>query len=252
MQHLSASTWTYIALIVILAALAAANAFLPQGQFTALPTAQQTLPSKPRMALVSAGTMLVLYGGLGFVGLLLARKLGFPEIWDPAVSNRQRFLTPALAGAGLGVFFIVADLLFQRLHALGPLPHPPFPTSIVVSATAAIGEEVIFRLFFIPFWVWLISTVLLKGRGQDPVFWIVTLVSALAFAIGHLPSVMFTLGLTEISQVPPALLGEMILLNGIFSLIAAVLFRRFGFLAAVGVHFWTDIVWHVIWGLFSR
>jgi hypothetical protein len=27
-----------------------------------------------------------------------------------------------------------------------------------------------------------------------------------------------------------------------------VMLKRAGFLGAVGVHFWTDVVWHVVWG----
>jgi hypothetical protein len=26
---------------------------------------------------------------------------------------------------------------------------------------------------------------------------------------------------------------------------------KYGFLAAVGIHFWTDVIWHVIWGMIS-
>jgi hypothetical protein len=37
--------------------------------------------------------------------------------------------------------------------------------------------------------------------------------------------------------------------DGIFSLIAGVQCRRNGLLAASGVHFWTDIVWHVVFPL---
>jgi len=67
--------------------------------------------------------------------------------------------------------------------------------------------------------------------------------------MGHLPSVMIILGLEEIGEIPFALMSEIILLNGILSLFAAYYFRKFGFLAAVGIHFWTDVVWHVVWGL---
>jgi hypothetical protein len=28
-------------------------------------------------------------------------------------------------------------------------------------------------------------------------------------------------------------------------------FKKYGFLAPVGLHFWTDIVWHVLWGIIS-
>lgn len=198
---------------------------------------------------MSAAIILVLYGGLGFVGLKLSQKLGFADLWDPKVSHKQRFLLPALIGIGLGIFFILADAIFSQFQPSGLLPHPPFPTSLVASATAGIGEELIFRLFFISFWVWLISYVLLKGKWQNQTFWIVAVLSALAFALGHLPAAMLLLEFKTVSEIPPALISEIIILNGVLSLFAAYYFRKFGFLAAVGIHFWADVVWHVIWGV---
>jgi hypothetical protein len=236
----------YFLLVVLLAFLAAISVFLPQGDF--LPVGE--LPaSKPILALANAGIAVVLYGGLGLVGMRLVPVLGFAELWDDNVTDLQRFLLPALLGFGIGVFFIVADAAFSRFHDLGVLPHPPFPTSLVASLSAGIGEELIFRLFFVSFWVWLISKVALRGRHLEPVFWVVTLVSAVAFALGHLPAGMMILGLETVSDIPAALLAEVLVLNGVLSVFAAYYLRRFGFLAAVGLHFWTDIVWHVAWGL---
>ena len=251
MPKLSPSMSIYVGLIIVLAALGAMNVFLPQGSFTATGPDQQFPASRPLMALVTAGIMLIVYGGLGFLGLQLSQKLGFPALWEPVVSNRQRLLIPAVVGVGLGLFFIVADVFLQRWHPLGGLPHPPFPTSVVASAVAGIGEEVIFRLFFIPFWMWLISTVILRGRWPGEVFWGAAVFSALVFTLGHLPLVMFVLGLENVTQIPAALLAEIILLNGVVSLFAAYYFRQSGFLAAVGIHFWTDIIWHVVWGWFG-
>lgn len=245
-QRPAPSTRTYFALVAILAILAAINVFLPQGIYSPL---QQLPAPKPVLALVNAATMLVVYGGLGFIGLRLSRRLGFAEIWDPKVSNRQRFLFPALTGVGIGVFFILADGIFSRFHTLGRLPHPPFPTSLVVSAIAGIGEEMIFRLFFIPFWVWLISHVIFKKRWQDQVFAAVAVLSALAFAAGHIPSTLIILSVDTVQALPAPLLLEIFLLNGILSLFAAFHFRKHGFLAAVGIHFWTDVVWHVVYGV---
>lgn len=186
---------------------------------------------------------------MGFLGLLLSRKLGFTDIWDKTVSNKERFITPALIGLVLGVFFIVVDRLVGPLTPFGGLPHPAFPASLVASATAAIGEEIMFRLFFISFWVWLISRVILKQRGKM-VFWIVAVWSAVAFSAGHLPSVIMMKDLVTPSQIPPLVLGEIFLLNSALSLLAAYFFKKNGILAAMGVHFWTDIVWHVVFGLF--
>jgi len=246
MRKPSLSIKIYIGLIITLAILTAINVFLPQGVF--LPTQELPAP-KSALALINAAIMLILYGGLGFLGLRLSQKLGFADIWDSKVSNKQRFLIPALIGAGIGVFFILVDVILNQFHSLGSLPHPPFPTSLVASVVAGIGEELIFRLFFISFWVWLISYVLLKKRWQNQIFWIIAIFSALAFAFGHIPSVMILFGLNTISEIPLALMGEIILLNGVVSLFAAYYFRKFGFLAAVGIHFWTDVVWHIVWGV---
>ncbi len=236
----------YWALIILLAALSALIIFLPQGNFLPMP---QDLPApKPLLAFVNAGVVLVVYGVLGFIGLQLARRLDFADIWDKQVSNVQRFIIPTSVGLSTGAFFIVADAMFQGFHSLGSIPHPPFPTSIVASLSAGIGEEVIFRLFFIPFWFWLVARVLLKGKQQEAIFWGVTTVSALLFAIGHLPSTILILGLESARDVPVAIWLEMLLLNGALSFLAAYSLRRNGFLAAVGIHFWTNVIWHVLWG----
>ena len=248
MGKLSPSIKIYIGLILILAVLSALIVFLPT--FQGLLPSQELPASKPVLALANVGIMLFLYGGLGFLGLKLAQKIGFPDLWDSKISNRQRLLIPALVGIGIGVFLVLADTIFSRFHTFGPLPHPQFPTSLVASLTAGIGEELIFRLFFISFWVWLIAYVILKRKWQNQVFWLVATLSALAFAFGHVPPMMILFGLESINQIPPALMTEIILLNGVVSLFAAYYFRKFGFLAPVGIHFWTDVIWHVIWGVF--
>jgi len=245
-MKITKSTKLYFGLIIVLAILSAINIFLPAG----IAIGQFELPaSKPILAIATFFITLVLYGGLGFIGLIISKKLGFAKIWDKKITNKQRFLTPALIGAGIGIFFILADFIFSQFHALGGLPHPPFPTSIVTSAIAGIGEEIIFRLFFISFWVWLVSFVILKKKWQNQIFWIVAIFSAIAFAFGHIPFVMTTFGLNSINEIPIILMAEIILLNGVLSLFAANYFRKYGFLAAVGIHFWANIIWHVIYGL---
>lgn len=248
MKEISLSVKIFIGLIKLLALLAAVNVFLPQGSFLPHIPEQEFPASKPVFALVNAAIMLILYGGLGLLGLNLSQKLGFTNIWDTRITLKQRFLIPALIGIGIGIFFIITDTILSQFHGLGAFPHPPFPTSLAASAIAGIGEEIIFRLFFISFWVWLISYVILKKKWQNQVFWSVTLFSALAFTAGHTPSIMILLGLDSVNEIPFALLSEIILLNGVLSFFTAYYFRKFGFLAAVGIHFWTDVIWHVVWG----
>lgn len=245
---ISKSTKTYWGLVLTLAFFTGVSVFFLSSQL--LPLQEMPAPTS-LIALANIATVLIAYGGLGYLGLRLSHKIGFPDIWDEGVTNRQRFLVPAVVGVMVGLFFILVDLLAGQFHSLGALPHPDFPLSLVASITAAIGEEIIFRLFFIPFWLWLIAWVILKQRFFDQLFWIISLISAGLFAVGHIPSVMALLGLQSVAQIPPVILGEMFLLNGALSLAAAYYFRKYGFLAAVGIHFWTDIVWHVIYGSIS-
>jgi hypothetical protein len=245
MKRLSVSVKIFILLIIILAALAAISVFLPQG--ASVPSFELPLP-KTLFALLTAFTILLLYGGLGLLGMNLARRVGFADLWSAKSTNRQRLLVPAFIGVGIGLFFILVDAVFSRLHGLGPLPHPPFPTSLVASGAAAIGEEVIFRLFFVSFWVWAISSIVRKDQWKDQIFWIVVCLSALAFAFAHIPSLMFLFGWKTIGDIPTPLLIEIILLNGVLSAFVAYFFRKYGFLSAVSIHFWADVVWHVIRG----
>jgi Type II CAAX prenyl endopeptidase Rce1-like len=244
------SNLTFLILVAILALAAALNTFLPQGEIAGLMPANQ-VSQIPRWQLMlgGAGLTAVLYGLLGFIGLTLWRKLGFPDIWDERVTNRQRFLIPAIVGAALGVGLIIGDLIFSPINGIGRLIHPPFPTSIVAATSAGIGEEMLFRLFFISFWTWLVGKVILQGRGLSIVYWVVATFSALAFGAGHLPSLMIILGVSSPGQFPPILLLEIFLLNGLISFFAAYYFKKYGFFAPVGIHFWTDIVWHMLWGL---
>jgi hypothetical protein len=238
----------FIGLMVLYGVLTAVSLFLPQGDYVATAPAAQMPAPLPVVALVAGTGVLVVYGALGLVGLFLWRRLGLPELWDAHVTNRQRFVVPALAGAVVGVALIILDVLFRPINGIGAIPHPPFPTSVVAALSAGIGEETAFRLFFISLWTWLISSLALRGRAQPAVYWVVSVFSAIVFSMAHLPTVFVLTGWTTMNQVPVALLVELFILNGSMSLVGAYYFRKYGFLATAGVHFWADVVWHVIWG----
>lgn len=248
METRTLSNRTFFLLLAILVLAVGVNALLPQTSIPGVVMPTSPLPGW-QIALAGMGITAVMYGLLGFLGLFLWRKLGFPEIWDVAVTNRQRFAIPAIAGAAVGICIILADSAFSPVNGIGRLMHPPFPTSIVAAISAGIGEEILFRLFFISFWTWLIGKIILRGRGLNVVYIVVSCFSAVAFSAGHLPSLMILMNVTDPTQFSPVLLGEIVLLNGSLSLVGAYFFKKYGFLATVGVHFWADVVWHVLWGL---
>jgi len=242
------SNVTFLILLVILAICAGLNSILPQGDIP--PQIPQFQIPKWLISLVSAGGTLLIYGILGFIGMILWRKIGFPDIWDERVTNKQRFLIPAIVGALIGVVLIILDLVFSPINGVGQIIHPPFPTSIVASLSAGIGEEMLFRLFFISFWTWLIGKVILRGRGLSIVYWVMAILSAIAHGASHTPTAMILFGVNSPALLPPLLLAEIILMNGILSIFAAHYFKKFGLFAPIGIHFWADIVWHTIWGIF--
>jgi hypothetical protein len=114
------------------------------------------------------------------------------------------------------------------------------PGSLLFYAGGAVIVEVIYRLLPIPVLMWLISNVLLRGRGQSAAFWVLALLTS---------------ALEPLSQDLPALQAGAVLVASTqfvahyaFNFIQAVLFRRSGFLAAIVVRMAFYLVWHIIYG----
>lgn len=91
----------------------------------------------------------------------LARQTGFPEIWDDRISNKERFLYPALLGFALVIIEILVSL---AMHL--PDIHVAFPLSIPVYLTDGIFLEILDHLIPVVFLVWLIFNVIQKGKRQ--------------------------------------------------------------------------------------
>lgn len=225
-------------------------AVFPQEQLTLTETAPAPMQGIPPwlLGLANAGIVLVLYGLLGLAGFWLARRLGMPGIFRTGAGWRAWAVRPMLIGLGLGLVIVVIDRLFV---AIGPgwegFSHPAFPLSILASATAGIGEEILFRLFVLSLWAFLLNLVLGRLGATGVALWVGNLISAIAFGAGHLPAAMLLVGATTPAEIPPLVLAELFLLNGSLGLVAGQQFLRVGLVAAAGVHFWADIVWHVIW-----
>ena len=82
--------------------------------------------------------------------------------------------------------------------------------------------------------------------------WAGNIIAALAFSVGHKPGIMVILGVTKPAEIPVFVMAEIFLLDGTLSLVAGERYMRDGLVAAMGVHFWVDIVWHVIYPLIGK
>jgi membrane protease YdiL (CAAX protease family) len=203
------------------------------------------------LGLANAGIVLVLYGLLGLAGLWCARKLGLPGIYSEDGNWRRWFFMPLLLGLVCGVAVVVGDVVFANINGLGRISHPGFPASLLASIAAGIGEEIAFRSLVFGLWGLILNWLFKRFNGRNAALWIANVIAALAFGAGHLGTAMFLTGATALVDLNPILVVEIFLLNGLVGIIAGERYMKDGLVAASGVHFWTDVVFHVIWGVFS-
>jgi hypothetical protein len=176
---------------------------------------------------------------MGFIGLILARRTGFPDLCDTKVSNRQRFLIPAVIGLVYGVVTIIIDLR-------NPSPvHLKLPLSIPFYTYGATLLEIMLRLFTIPVLVWLFSNLILRGKWQTKVFWLAAIIAALYEPLPHIREQLIGVsGLGILAVLIKWAIEPLFLAN----VLTGWLFRKYGFLAALVMRLSFYLVWHIIYG----
>ena len=200
------------------------------------------------LGLINGGIFLIAYGLIGLAGYWFAVKVKLPGIFSEDGNWRRWFLLPLLFGLVVGVVIVLTDLVFAPINGFGRLWHPQFPVSILSSLSAGIGEEIIFRGFVFSLWALILNWLLKRFHGRTAALWIANVIAALAFAAGHLGTIMILTGASSPAEINPVLLAETFLLNGIMGLVAGERYMKDGLIAASGVHFWADMVFHVLWG----
>ena len=232
-QSLKASLFAYVFLMAYLVLVKMVITFVP-AVFRS--TAQAKVFAWPAIAIFSA---------VGLLGVVLAERTGFPTAWGGELSPRRRLLAPTLWGLGLGVLAIVTDVLTGWTKIVAAQMHLPsihieWPASMLIYPGGAIIVEVIYRLFLIPLFLWLISSVILRGRSQDQVFWALAALTSLLEPLSQdLAGVLH--GPMRLAFA--AVFAEDFALN----FVQAAMFRRYGFLSAVWVRVVFYLLWHVLW-----
>ena len=201
------------------------------------------------LGLANAGIVLVVYGLLGLLGYWFARRLGLPGIYSEDGNWSRWIFLPLVLGLICGILLVIGDIFFAPINDFGRFPHPGFPVSILASLSAGIGEEIAFRGVVFGFWGVILNWLLKRLNGRAAALWIANILAALAFGAAHLGTLLFVTGASSLAELNPILLMEVFLLNGIVGLVAGERYIKDGLVAAAGVHFWTDVVFHVLWGL---
>jgi hypothetical protein len=180
---------------------------------------------------------------LGGVGALLATRTGFPDALSPRVSIRQRIYLPALIGIGFAIVLITFDAVsgYSKLAAahFGVEQQYSDPLSMLLIFTAAPAYvEAVYRLFPIPLMLLLISTLALRGRWQEPIFWVLAVATSLLEPLSQT-----TWALAVGAPIFAVAFAHGFALN----LAQATLFRRYGFVASIVLRLGFYLVWHVVY-----
>jgi uncharacterized integral membrane protein len=169
----------------------------------------------------------------GLAGVFLAGRIGVPEMLDPRVSARRRFVTPVLVGSGFGLVTAVEAWLRP-----GDGEVIPFPGSLLVFGAGAILVEVMLRLFGISVLAALFG-LFSRSTGASWPFWTAASLAALYEPLPFLLEAWRNPAAWEW----PAIVAFQLLL---FNLVGAWFYRRSGFLAALSMRWGEYLVWHVI------
>lgn len=182
----------------------------------------------------------------GFFGCILAEKIG---LWRPFKFKKKSLAVTLFASVIGGVLLSLDYWTFGSvIDGLQEGSAAMLTVSGVIGAVLYGGviEELMMRLFFmslVAFVLWKLFCRKYDGKNiPTAVFLAANIVSALAFAAGHLPSTLSTFG-----TLTPLLLIRCFLLNGGFGLVFGRLYRKYGIGYAMLSHALCHIVSKLIW-----
>lgn len=199
-------------------------------------------------ALVTVGTMQTIVYTLicGFFGCVLADRVG---LWKPIRFEKRSLGTTLLLSVIGGVAFSLDYWVFGGVI---DGVRPAIAAGLTVNGVAAaivyggIVEEVMIRLFFMSLVAFILVNVFRKNRHRESVPAGVpiaaNILSALAFAAGHLPATLALFG-----ALTPLILFRCFLFNGGFGLVLGWLYRKYGIVYAMLGHLSLHIVSKAIW-----
>lgn len=195
-------------------------------------------------AVQSAGYGLV----LGTVGIWLGKKVG---LWkDERHIAKGPLMAAIVVSVVGGLALILPDLLCFGKYEQALLDmyavKPTIPYLLATVTYGAVIEEVMLRLFMMSLVAFVIHRLFERKRENvsAAVLIAANVMSALLFAVGHLPANDMMFGLT------PVIVLRCMLLNGVFGLAFGWLYRKFGLRYAMIAHGGCHVISKLIWILF--
>ena len=162
---------------------------------------------------------------LATIGIILSQKI---QLWTYFKVDKKATLTTIIITIiGALILFPGDKLIFGTFNTWVSEQYTVKPTIYKIIGGLLVGgiiEEVMMRLFFMSFIALIISKLFGKNKKVIPtsMFRIANILSALLFAIGHLPSTATMTVLT------PLIIIRCFLLNGGLGLCFGYLYRKYG------------------------
>ncbi len=206
----------------------------------------------PLLILIIVAQSAFLFAILIFIGLKLANKLEFQMPFIKRIITKERvdfniksiIKTSVLFGSLAGIAILLFDFIISQfgLESLFKEVSVPIWQGFLASFYGGISEEIVMRLFFMTFVLWLIGNIT-KAKGKiienNLLVWIAIIIAALVFGIGHLPIT------SELITLSPLIIFRALLLNGIGGVVFGWLYWKKGLESAMIAHFSADIIIYV-------
>ena len=159
----------------------------------------------------------------GFLGYLLANKVG---LWKPIKFEKRKLKITLLVSVIVGIILIILDSWFGKFINITIQQNNISVVAFLSSMLyGGVIEELMLRLFFMSLIILILQKLFFRKQDQIPqkVFIISNIISAFAFAAGHLPMTIELFG-----SLTPIIIFRCFLLNGGPGLIFGWLYRRYG------------------------
>lgn len=201
--------------------------------------------------LPSLVALLVITTPLAALGLWLGSRVGLgTPLLTALISHTpgagRRLALDAVLAVGLGL--VVGAFLWMLRIATAPYLPPELPVlghrgavgGLLVSISAAVGEEVWLRLGVMTILAWIFVRLLGLSELRPRVAWAAIVMAALAFGVIHLPQLAAADAATPIGVIA-TILG-----NALVGMVCGWLFWQRSLIAAILAHFSIDLVLHVL------
>lgn len=185
----------------------------------------------------------------GFFGYILSEKLG---LMRPLGFEKKKLATALAITAVCGLLFSLDYWTFAQWIPELAATYPQLTTPENIASSVLYGgviEEVLMRLFLMSLVAFLGWKLFFRKRERENIptglFVAANILTAMAFAAGHLPA---TVGL--FGELTPLIVFRCFLLNGGLGLVFGWLYRKYGIQYAMLCHAGCHIISKLVWMLF--